>query len=114
MLPVPDARVGEDGVVVVALMALAHQQAREVLEHVLTVGGVDGTFDRFGIRPYIVVDMCVGSDVGWLPVTTTTPSFLVGVMVASFKDDVGICHAARKQRYGEQFGGLFLLVKACW
>mgnify|MGYP000747605274 FL=1 len=64
--------------------------------------------------PYIVVDMCVGSDVGWLPVTTTTPSFLVGAMVASFKDDVGICHAARKQRYGEQFGGLFLLVKACW
>src|SRR3989344_5711685 len=36
---------GEDCVVVVADVALAHQQAGEVLEHVFAVGGVDGARD---------------------------------------------------------------------
>ena len=35
----------EDGVVVVADVALAHQQAGEVLERILAVGGVDGALD---------------------------------------------------------------------
>jgi hypothetical protein len=50
LLPVP-RRGSKDRVVVVADIALAHQQAGEILERVLGVGGIDGLADRSRVMP---------------------------------------------------------------